>query len=254
MAPKGICLKLIQLNIWQGKLLKEVINFLEEQNADIVCLQEVFHSQPIGIFDIIDSLDKIQATLKYEHVYFEPTFSFDVSGTTVQFGNATLSKLPFNHKKVVFTNNDFHHVTNWADHPPNTRNALLIQVQIDEKPLTIINHHGYHEFDPLGSDASVAAMQKLVEELRVIDHPIIFAGDLNVVPASPVMRLFDNWLEDLTATNEVKDTLTQFGKVRDIPCDHVLITNDVKVNSFEVSEALVSDHKPLILEFELIQG
>jgi endonuclease/exonuclease/phosphatase family metal-dependent hydrolase len=37
-----------------------------------------------------------------------------------------------------------------------------------------------------------------------------------------------------------------------VACDHILVNNSIKVKSFAVREdELVSDHLPLILEFEI---
>lgn len=94
-------------------------------------------------------------------------------------------------------------------------------------------------------------MKILTKVLSGVSGPLILAGDLNVRTESPAMRVFDGWLEDLTDTHKIKDTLTAFGKVREVPCDHILVSEEVKVLKFEVSNALVSDHTPLILEFDI---
>lgn len=246
-------MKLVQLNIWQGRLLREVISFLEAEDADIVCLQEVFSSGThVSSLEILSSLEQIQAAVSYPHVFYAPTFSFDVSGVKAFMGNAILSKLPLENQRTIFANNDFHEVYDWAEHhPANTRNAPVAEVSINGKTATIVCHHGYWHIDPMGDDMSVAAMQKVVESIRSVPSPIILAGDLNITAESPAMRLFDGWLEDLTATHEVKDSLSRFGKVSGVPCDHILVSPDVQVQKFEVSEALVSDHKALILEFDI---
>src|SRR6185295_10315208 len=98
MASGAFCLKLIQLNIWQGKILIAVSRFLKEQDADIVCLQEVFSSDgQIPPLDMLSSLEILQKRLSYPYVYYEPAFSFTVSGLKVRMGNAILSKFPLSH-------------------------------------------------------------------------------------------------------------------------------------------------------------
>jgi endonuclease/exonuclease/phosphatase family metal-dependent hydrolase len=248
----GVVLKLVQLNIWQGKLLRQVIEFLQSVDADIVCLQEVFSTQPhIGVLDTHDSLEQIQAKLGYPHAFYSPAFSFSVSNQKVEFGNAILSKLPLDNQRTIFTNQDYHEVHSWSDHPPNTRNGQIVDITLNNKQITVVNHHGYHETNPVGSALTVAAMQQLVQIVRNTAKPLVFSGDLNVTSKSPTMRLFDGWLRDLTAEYNVSDTLTRYGKVRGVPCDHILVSNDVDVQKFEVSEALISDHKALILEFKV---
>jgi endonuclease/exonuclease/phosphatase family metal-dependent hydrolase len=245
-------LKLIQLNIWQGKILIAIKNFLKEQDADFVCLQEVFSSQNhIGVLDMLDSFEQLHKTLGYPHTFYSPTFAFNVNGYKATIGNAIFSKFPLENQRTIFTHQRYHEVSDWSEHLENTRNVQLADINIKGQTLTLVNHHGYREIDPLGSDRSITSMEKLTANLHTLKTPIIFAGDLNVRAESPVMRLFDGWLKDLTAEYEIADTLTQFGKVRNVPCDHILVSDEIKVLEFEVLEDLVSDHKPLLLEFEL---
>lgn len=248
-------MKLIQLNIWQGKILIAVSKFLKEQNADIVTMQEVFscpQPQTFGLLDMLNSLETLQKELNYPYVYFEPTCTLMVSGVEASFGNAILSKYPLTEKQVFFTNGEFYHIKDWPnDYQPNNRNALLCAVETPEGNFTLVGHHGFNENGKMGSENSVAIMKKLADRLQQAKTPLIIAGDLNVVAASPAMRVFDGWLENLTATHNIPDTLTEFGKVRNVACDHILVSKEVKVTNFEVSEELVSDHKALILNFEI---
>lgn len=245
-------MKLIQLNIWQGKLLKNAVSFLKEQDADFVCLQEVYSSPKlVPLVDMFSTLETLKKELGYTECYFEPTQTFQANGLTISFGNAILSKHPFASKRVVFTNGSFHESTHADDLIPNIRNAQLVTVLANGIELNLINHHGYHELTPEGSEQTAVAMQKLVAELKKLEGPLVLAGDLNVIAQAPAMRVFDNWLKDLTATYNVRDTLTEFGKVRNVPCDHILVSKEARVKTFSVSPVLVSDHTPLILEFDL---
>jgi endonuclease/exonuclease/phosphatase (EEP) superfamily protein YafD len=94
-------------------------------------------------------------------------------------------------------------------------------------------------------------MQSVKTMLQKLPTPLIFAGDLNVKSESPVMRVFDDFLEDLTATHNVGTTLSVLGKVTDVACDHILISDDVLVTDFRVADDLISDHKALVMEFEI---
>lgn len=249
-------MKLVQLNIWQGKIAIAVERFLKQQDADIVCLQEVFSSDLfVPALDNLSVLEILQKELNYPHVYFEPTYSFSINGINTRFGNAILSKFPLQDRRCVFTSGEYHFVENWRHHIDhyhgNTRNALICNVQSPAGNFSLVNHHAFWAATELGNEQSVGAMQKLVTEIRDIKEPLIVSGDLNVSTESPVMRLFDGWLEDLTAAHDLNDTLTEFGKVRNVACDHILISRDVSVASFQKSPAVVSDHSPLILDFNI---
>lgn len=152
-------MKLIQLNIWQGKILIAVSRFLKEQDADIVCLQEVFSSNTphqFPLLDILNSLEKLQKVLNYSYIYFEPTCTFEVSGGETSFGNAILSKFPVEKKSVIFTNGEFYNIKDWASqYIPNSRNALICSIQTPSGSITLANHHGYWTPNALGDETSV---------------------------------------------------------------------------------------------------
>jgi endonuclease/exonuclease/phosphatase family metal-dependent hydrolase len=246
-------MKLVQLNIWTGRLLLPAIDFLKEQDADIVCLQEVFSfpSKSVGVLDNLATLEILQKELDYTHSFYAPFMEFNLADMPVRLGNLTLSKHPLDNQEVFFNEGELEKIEKWDERRLNNRNALITQIQTTTRSFTLINHHGHHEFDRLGNEASAAAMKVLAGRIRKIEGPVVVAGDFNVIAESPAMRVYDGWLEDLTATHNVEDTRSKFGKVHGVPCDHILVSKDVKVNSFKVSDALVSDHTPLILEFEV---
>jgi len=237
-----------------GNLQREVESFINQQNADILCLQEVFSSTTDKNFlknVNFNSLESILENTDYAYLYFEPAFSFSSMGESIEYGNAILSRLPILERRVVFTSGQYTKLSNWEEYSRNNRNAVMVKVLIDKKHVWIVSHHGFHELEPLGSEDTVRSMSKLSSSLKKIQEPLILAGDLNVIDQSPAMRVFDNWLRDLTAEFKITDTLSQFGKVRNVPCDHILVSSGINVNAFEVSEEIVSDHAALILDFEL---
>jgi endonuclease/exonuclease/phosphatase family metal-dependent hydrolase len=42
-----------------------------------------------------------------------------------------------------------------------------------------------------------------------------------------------------------------FDRKNIVACDHVLVSNDIKVRSYGTSEIIISDHKPMIMEFSI---
>lgn len=248
-------MKLVQLNIWQGRILKHVVRFLQEQKPDIICLQEIYScKEHVPNWDSYSSLEILQEALpEMKHWFFAPLFSYKVWGRRVTQGNAIASRFPMSNEHVEFTHGRF---VKDEDHIPNTRNFQTCQLTIDDKrKLSLVNHHAYWDKNPAGNPTSVKAMRKVVDAVNAIQKPIIVCGDLNVRPETETMQLFKGLLENLTETHGVKTTLTQvagsFDNNNTVACDHILVSSDVQVKHFEVSDEIVSDHKPLVLEFDL---
>lgn len=244
-------MKLLQLNLWMGRLTRQILPLIEREQPDIITAQEVFSSpKPIPFPDTLYDIHERIAALGYDYVYFSPVCSTSVSGHTVQFGNALYSKLPLENTRTIFTSGAFCPDTNGSEFDTNSRNAQLATVRVNGRIVHIVNHHGYWEPNPIGSEKTVAAMRVVADTMEKLEGPIIFSGDLNVNPSTPALQLFDGWLEDLTATYGLNDTLTVLGKVQGVAPDHIFVSNEIKVRSFAVMNDVASDHKALLLEFD----
>jgi len=246
-------MKLLQLNVWMGRLTRKILPLIEREDPDILTVQEVFDVDgrvffPDNTFNILEQLEK----LGYGYVHFEPNYSVSIGGKTAYFGNATLSRFPIREKKVVFSNGKFQPQIGEESQDNNIRSALFTTIDTgDDNLLHVVNHHAYWEPDPGGSSKSVAAMQIVADELKKIEGPLIFTGDLNLNPGTQPLQLFDGWLEDLTATHGLRTTLSELGIVENVACDHIFVNKLIQVQRFAALDDLVSDHKALVLEFSL---
>lgn len=246
-------MRLLQLNIWQGRLLRQILEMIDDVKPDLLCLQEVLSSaESIATPErMFNSLEMIQQQTGFAYTFFSPTFSSEYSGVEASFGNAIISRYPLTDTKTVFTNGTYIPHYNPSTYNINNRNLQLATVHFDEQSFTLANHHAHWDIDPLGNEITVAKMQLVKAELKKISLPLIFSGDLNVTAASKSMRLFDGFLNDLTATNAITSTLSSIGKASNVACDHILVSTDIQVQGFQVLDKLVSDHKALILDFEI---
>jgi endonuclease/exonuclease/phosphatase family metal-dependent hydrolase len=243
--------KLIQLNLWQGKLLRKVLPFLNEEKPDIVCLQEVTSSKDIGHgFLEVNNLEQLLEDLGFPYHFFAPRFGYDLMHTKARYGNAILSRQPLLDKQSFFTHGAY---DDDYVHQYRKRNISLAQhatVELKGQTVHIFNHHGYHQFDPNGNETSIESLHNLAQWTDKFSGPRILAGDLNVWPQSPALESLNQRFINLTQEHRVRSTLNEFA-VADVACDYILVTEDIKVHHFEVSEKIVSDHKALILEFEV---
>jgi endonuclease/exonuclease/phosphatase family metal-dependent hydrolase len=253
MAAQGVqFMKLIQLNIWQGRLLRQALAYLEQEKPDLICLQEVYSSQiDLPGYEFLCSFEKIQAVLPDFHNFFSPCYEMSILDRTFEFGNALFSRYPLSDKKTFFICQNYQSFTSFDNYSSNIRNLQLATIDLPEKKFWIANHHAYWEINPMGSDTSVHSMEKVAGHLKTFSRPLVFAGDLNVISESPAMRPIQDQLLDLTQQYALPTTLSEFGKVANVACDHICISEGIAVQSFKSGKTLVSDHLPLILEFDL---
>jgi endonuclease/exonuclease/phosphatase family metal-dependent hydrolase len=245
-------MKIMQINIWMGRMAQGLMRYIEDEQPDVICMQEVFNAdfevmRPDRMFDILSRLKGLSG-LEYE--YFSPTYSLDIAGGTAPYGNAILSRFPFEKAETIqIEHSTLEHVTA-ANYQHNVNNLQIVTLVKENRTWTIANNHGHHELEPLGNGESVAAMQRIAEVLRMVDGPLVFCGDLNVVAESLAMRAFDGWMDDIVTHSGAKTTLARLNVDRDVVCDHILVNDSVSVKSFKVDDVIVSDHYPLVAELE----
>lgn len=248
-------MKLVQVNVWCGRVRNSTLEFLTEQCADIICTQEIIHSEQElpGLFDAYNIHRDISEM--YPFCYFSPTFDYAHYGAKTLFGNAIYSKYPIIDQKTTYVHGEYAaHRSVDSDSGTNVRNLQIVVIDTPQGELTVANHHGYHTLNHLGDDVSVDTMRKVLAELLLdTTLPLVFAGDLNASYESDAIKVFeDSPLRNLTEENNIKTTLSQLSRVPiDVSCDYIFVSKSVQVNKFSVSEKIISDHKALVLEFDI---
>lgn len=243
-------MKILQLNVWMGKVEGNLKRFLENNKFDVICLQEVFSSQDCQDHLArlcLDASQIIQAS-GLEYVFFSPNWSSDLANGSLQEGNLILSRLPFLETNSEFINGRYTENTVLGK---TVGNNLNIQIAKLQNGLTVVNHHGFWRPDPMGDHDSIKAFEKVASIVRPLSEqgPLVMCGDLNIIHESPAMRPLD-FLKDLTTEADIKTTLSGLKFNGAVPCDHILVNNRVESSNFTVYPDLVSDHLALSAELK----
>lgn len=242
-------MKILQLNVWMGKVEGNLRRFLESNEFDVICMQEVFASSDRTghLSYLCFDLSRIQDACNMPFAFFSPNWSFDMAGGSCSFGNLILSHIPIIETHSEFTSGEYHeHVILGTP-----SNCLNIQIAKLENGFTVVNHHGFWRPDPMGDDDTIKAFTKVGQIVRRLDNgPLVMCGDLNIVHDSPAMRPLD-FLRDLTHDHNIKTTLSGLKYDGEVACDHILVNEQVKVQDFTVYPDLVSDHLALSANLEV---
>lgn len=244
-------MKILQLNVWMGKVEGNLRRFLSQNDFDIICMQEVFASenQETHLSRLCFDLSQIIRASRLEHVFFSPNWSSDIADGSFSEGNLILSRYPFASTHSEFINDQYREHTILGT---TVRNNLNIQIAELDNSLVVINHHGFWRPDPMGDHDTIKAFEKVAELVQPISHhaPLVMCGDLNIVHESPAMRSLD-FLQDLTSEHQVKNTLSGLKYDGAVPCDHILVNQQVEVKDFVVHSELVSDHLALSADIKI---
>ena len=254
-------MKIIQINAWCGRLTPTMIRLIQEENPDIVCMQEVFlpKERIIGAFeDQYNFLEEIVSKTDLKNMFFSPTWGFKIGGTKVDVGNCIISKHKITNKHSQFTNGKYHVRNGRKAGIPNTRLWQCAVIETPGSDITAFNYHGYLAIgNPNGDEKTISTLKSLRD--AVINTPglKIICGDFNIKPGSDGVNFFnDNGLVNLVEKYNVETTLSELHRApkedrSSVACDFIYSSPEILVKSFVVSEAPVSDHSALILEFDL---
>jgi len=265
-------MKLICLNVAifeaNNSLLKK---FISEQNADFVCLQEITRALQSSVKNEYITKDMVdQSTPLLTHFFFGPNsvmgdfeqknfhgkevFSFKFGGL-MEFGNYTKSQYKIVKAQNVFVQNCFTFTTDASKWPDEDFRAVLVTDHvINGKKLRILNYHGVWTRNKLGNEKSLIA-NKIINDLALqAEGEVIICGDFNLFPNTPSMMLFEKHFISLVDEFSIKTTrpaTNELNTQKRNVVDYIWVSKGVNVKDFKVIESNVSDHLPLVLNFEL---
>lgn len=239
-------MKILQLNAWTGRIKGSLLDFFRKNDFDVICLQEaVWGDLPDGVLEnFFVTVEQIKEASGLEYESRSSNFCLKMSTGAMQQGNVILARekiIEEEIKSVYGENKLLESLEDLKNHEYTVQRVKL------ESGLTVFNHHGYWLPTPMGDEKTVEIMQKVADFVKKADGPVVMCGDLNIIHDSPAMRAL-NFLHDLTAENDVKNTLNSLKFNGEVACDHILVNDSIGVQNFVVSNEIVSDHKGLIAE------
>jgi endonuclease/exonuclease/phosphatase family metal-dependent hydrolase len=242
-------MKLIQANIWTGRLANQIRNFVQDEQADFACLQEVINVKGDGEF--FTTFGDLKEAGVFSEGYHSPMFTFNLMQKQATFGNGILSKYPIIDSKTIFTR--LEHKTNFDfEHDDyNIRNLQHVVVDVNGHHLHILDHHGHHVPNHKDGDEETDRQCVLIAEyISKLKGPVILSGDFNLAPHSKSLKPINAILRNLSVEAKLNTTRTALTHKKEV-CDYIFVNEFVNVKSFWASEEMVSDHMALVLEFEV---
>jgi endonuclease/exonuclease/phosphatase family metal-dependent hydrolase len=244
-------MKLLQLNMWGGRLENPILNLVKIVNPDILCLQEAIDIKG-GRTAMCVCVEEVKAAIGADYVFMSPVFSFNLMKRRADFGNCIISRYPIKNTETIFTGKQYVEDFDFLNQNADMRNLQHAVIELpDNTNLHILNHHGHHIHQHKNGDAETLRQCRMIaNEILKLRGKIILSGDFNLAPHSESLEQINILLANLSIKARLKTTRTKLTHKTEV-CDYIFVNDAIKVKSFNSLGEIVSDHKALVLDFEL---
>jgi endonuclease/exonuclease/phosphatase (EEP) superfamily protein YafD len=233
-------MRIIFLNSWFGKVGKPYFDFIKKESlkTDIFCLLEVTPELYL----------KLKPILSGFNVLYE-------KGHNASPDNVLCGQTIFVSKKMQIVMGKKVSIYKQSDRDAGS--MQFMEINTNGKKLFLGSVHGKtRPGTKLDTPIRIKQSQKIINLFSEIEDPIIIGGDFNLELKTKSVEMFEeagyrNLIKDFSIKNTRNElSWKQFNSVQNF-ADYIFTSPEVKVKKFEVPYIEISDHLPLILEFEI---
>ena len=262
-------LSLIFLNTYNARFKERLFDFIEQNDPDIFCFQEIYSGlepEVTSTGSVVDQYYQMRILLQdryfgYHHVRQEdwPDSTYKKSNP---WGNAIFVKKGI--KIISYFEEYILGYRNSADKNNLSKTlpvgAQSISVEIQNNIISVTNFHGYYAGVGVGKEDSIERIlqsENLLNHVNKLPGIKILGGDFNLNPNTESIKILENAsFENLIKKYNIKTTRTEKypKEKRDIYpyADYVFTEKGLNVQKFYVDETFEgSDHAPMFLNISI---
>lgn len=260
-------MRLISLNTWAGKFFEPLAQFIKQHSGstDIFCFQEMQDTKSDA-----KEYRGIRANLLWEikrllpdfqMFYFPVMGGFDDEAEVVDI-NLTFGQAIFIKNTLKVTSSENYFITKDADFQVLKKDFSNLPTPLqylsfisDKNNFALFNFHGVPApGDKLDSEKRLKEARKSREIIDSKKGAKIITGDFNLLPETESIKIFSKDMRNLIKDFKIQRTrskLSPFYGREDFQkfADYVFVSKEVNVKSFQVLREDISDHLPMVLEF-----
>lgn len=237
----------------------EILDFIETENADVVCLQEYYES--VDERFRIASILKDEANLSY-HTKIDANKKF-------KFGNVIFSKYPIIKSGKISDLSSL--VVIYADIVKEKDTFRIYTMHLESNKLDNEDHIFYSELTSPSENTDIkegavkiikklrrasivraTQMKMILADIKKSPYPVILCGDMNENPVSYVYHKACQELDDSFIEQGDGFGHTYQGIFPSYRIDYILHSKALKTIYFECLDVAYSDHRPIIAGLEVV--
>ncbi len=237
-------MKLVCLNVFGGKLYEQLIKFLQHQRktTDIFCFQEILIKK-----SKMEFTSELRPNFLQELKHSLPEFRDFFITAHENFGQAIFVK---NDSNVKYYGSEIVYAGKKVVETPAYDLPRVVQY-CEVNDFWVFNFHGFATWPKIDTPERISQSENLVKVLNNFKGKKILCGDFNVWMETKTIQLIEREMKNLIRDLDIKTTRNPGLSPDDKISDYIFVSPDIKVRNFSVPNILVSDHLPLILEFDL---
>ena len=241
-----------QMGMYEKAYQNRVIRYLQRQDADIICLQEV----DVYKNDKYLTLPELRKALeKYPYTYFD----FKIYNKRHQYGLAVFSKYPLSNKNTIRYSSRGN-ISDYCDVAVGTDTIRLFNNHLESNRLEVkdlpdsiegnaLVESAQRISDKLESARKIRQQQAraIREEIQQSPYPVIVAGDFNTTPLSyTYLKIRGGQLRDcFLSTSWFKYGSTFSRRNIGLRIDYLLCSKELQPVSTRIDHLNCSDHYPV---------
>ncbi|MFA6077096.1 MAG: endonuclease/exonuclease/phosphatase family protein [Candidatus Paceibacterota bacterium] len=247
-------MKLINLNLQGGVVYEPMMEFIKNHSlsTDIFSFQEVFHdakkTRPL-LGNVQPKLfSELQNILPDFNGYYAAPVEIDVGGLVIFIKKDWVVKKTEN--LILFPELNNTEDENDDSYFSMGRNLQIVEFSFSGKTYKIFNFHGmWIARGKADTEKRILQSEKVKKIFDESKGARILCADLNVSPDTQSLAILKDGNRNLVEEYGIITTRSSL-KNRSEVVDYIIVSPEVEVKNFEVLTDEVSDHLPLLLEFE----
>lgn len=209
--------------------IHKIGEFINRQNPDVIGLVEVdlgsFRTKETNQAELLGRITQNYYVSQYK---YEETSGYMKFPMIRKQGNAVLTK-----EKVI--RKKFHYLEKGMK-------KLVIEIELEEVVVFVVHL-------ALGGKTRMRQIVQLNGMVKHCRKPFIVAGDFNIFWGNDEIELFLRASGLENANVKKIPTYPSWRPKKEL--DFILYSKDIKVKDFKVEKTILSDHLPIILDFEI---
>ena len=242
----------------------DIIDFLKDENNDVICFQEFYHQGRDSYFPTKTLISEELGT-----EYIQERYTHELSNNRY-FGVTTFSKYPIIYNGEIPFENDANNFCIYSDilkggDTIRVFNGHMGSIRLQSDDYEFFGDENgptqYVEEKKVGRrilgrlkkafEKRAVQAEIVAKEIEKSPYPVVLCGDFNDTPVSYCYRQFSSCLYDAFVESGNGIGQTYIGKVPSNRIDYIFYDEHFSSANFTTHDIYLSDHKPISVELQL---